>query len=159
MKEGGIVSGIRFRLTDWQPLMIGKTPISKVTVRNFQGSNLVKSKFENRPTGNFYLSIHLYILYIYIYDIINIDGWQWILLTHNSYSDYASTVHMIYLKIWTSSLNYIFSKYARAINSTSSAFKKAWRGKNIGKNDNVHRKIFGWILWKKIDFREDDSNF
>ena len=66
MKGGGIVSGIRFRLTDWQPLMIGKTPISKVTVRNFQGSNLVKSKFESQPIGNFYLNIYLYIYILYI---------------------------------------------------------------------------------------------
>ena len=107
--------------------MIGKTHISKVTVRNFQGSNLVKSKIESQPILNFYLNIYLYIyIYIlYIYDVINIDGWQLILLTHNSCYDYASTVHMIYLKIWTSSLNYIFSKYARAINSPSIAFKKA----------------------------------
>ena len=74
--------------------MIGRTPISKVTVRNFQGSNLVKSKFESQPIGNFYLNI-----YLYIYDIKNIEDWQSILLTHDSYSDYASTVHMIYLKI------------------------------------------------------------
>ena len=49
-------------------------------------------------------------------DKIDIDSWQWIPLTDDSNSDYASIVHMIYHKIETSSLNYTFSKYARAIN-------------------------------------------
>ena len=54
---------------------------------------------------------------MYIYnDKIDIDSWQWIPLTDDSNSDYASIVHMIYHKIETSSLNYTFSKYARAIN-------------------------------------------
>ena len=74
------------------------------------------SEIFSRFRENFWLLLLLILLLAAICDIINIDGWQWILLTHNSYSDYASTVHMIYLKIWTSSLNYIFSKYARAIN-------------------------------------------
>ena len=48
--------------------------------------------------------------------IIDIEGWQWIPLTDDSYSEYAYIVHMIYLNIWILSLNYTFSKYAWAIN-------------------------------------------
>ena len=62
--------GSQLRVTDWQPLMNGKTPISTVTVKNFQCSNLVKSKFENHPIRYFYLNICPYIYNIYyIYKI------------------------------------------------------------------------------------------
>ena len=48
--------------------------------------------------------------------IIDIEGWQWIPLTDDSYSENAYIVDMIYRKIWILSLSYTFSKYAWAIN-------------------------------------------
>ena len=53
--------------------MNGKTPISIVTVRNFQSSNFAKLKFESQPIRYFYLNIYYYIydIYIYIYNIKN----------------------------------------------------------------------------------------
>ena len=71
--------------------MNGKTPMSTITVKNFQWSNLVKSKFESQPIRYFHLNIYLYIYNIYIYtyiyyiylyidsyiyyDIIDIERW------------------------------------------------------------------------------------